>query len=165
MRYLLKQELFAWGDDFSIFDEAGNKVYFVDGHGIAIANKLSFQDLERRELAFIQQIIFTWGREYTISFKGKVFAKVSQQRLHRTKCKFFIDVPGPDDLEAEGDFYNHNYVFRRGKNVAATVSKEGLREGFGVDVVNIDDAVLLLASSIVIELISHDDANRGFLYK
>ena len=55
MRYLMKQKLFCWGDDFTIKNEAGEDVFFVDGKAFSIGNKLSFQDMQKNELAFIRQ--------------------------------------------------------------------------------------------------------------
>ena len=37
MRYLMKQKLFCWGDDFRIKNEAGQDVFFVDGRPSASA--------------------------------------------------------------------------------------------------------------------------------
>jgi uncharacterized protein YxjI len=54
MRYLMKQKLFCWGDDFSIKNEAGEDVFFVDGKAFSIGDKLSFQDMQHNELAFIR---------------------------------------------------------------------------------------------------------------
>ena len=31
MRYVMKQKLFCWGDDFTIKDDAGTDRFFVDG--------------------------------------------------------------------------------------------------------------------------------------
>ncbi len=31
MRYVMKQKLFCWGEDFCIKNEAGEEVFFVDG--------------------------------------------------------------------------------------------------------------------------------------
>lgn len=165
MRYVLKQDLFAWGDDFNIFDEQGKEVYFVDGAGIALRNQLSFLDMQKRELAYIAQTMFSWGTEYTISQGGKVVAKVSQQTLDGNRCNFFIDIPGPNDLSAEGDFYNHNYVFKRGDKTVATSTKEPTSQGFGVDIPSSEDPVLLLASAIVIDLVTRDSGSRGSLFK
>ena len=55
MRYLMKQKLFCFGDDFAIKDAAGTDRFFVDGKAFTIGNKLSFQDLNGNELAFIRQ--------------------------------------------------------------------------------------------------------------
>ena len=36
MRYVMKQKLFSWGDDFVIKDENGNEVFFVDGKAFSL---------------------------------------------------------------------------------------------------------------------------------
>jgi uncharacterized protein YxjI len=43
MRYLMKQKVFAWGDDFRIKDEGGNDMFFVDGRAFSFGKKLSFR--------------------------------------------------------------------------------------------------------------------------
>ena len=55
MRYLMKQKVFAWGDDFRIKDEGGKDMFFVDGRAFSFGKKLSFQDMSGNELAFIEQ--------------------------------------------------------------------------------------------------------------
>ncbi len=137
----------------------------MDGAGIALRNQLSFLDMEKHELAYIAQTMFSWGTEYTISQQGKVVAKVSQQTISGSRCDFFIDVPGPNDLSAEGDFYNHNYAFKRGENTVATSTKEPNSQGFGVDIPATEDPVLLLASAIVIDLVTRDSGRRSSLFR
>ena len=80
------------------------------------------------------------------------------------RCNFFIDVPGPNDLCAEGDFYNHNYAFQRGETIVARSTKEPTSQGFGVDIPGNEDPVLLLASAIVIDLVTRDSGSRGSLF-
>jgi len=55
LRYVLKQKLFAWGNDFHIRNEAGADVYFVDGKAFSLGDQLSFQDLRGTELAYIRR--------------------------------------------------------------------------------------------------------------
>jgi hypothetical protein len=38
MRYLMKQKLFAFGDDFTITDEQGNDTFFVDGRAFSFGD-------------------------------------------------------------------------------------------------------------------------------
>ena len=166
MRFVIRQQWFSWGDDFDIFDTAGQKVYFVDGHGIAIRNKLSFQDTTRKELAFIEQARLGGGTEYTLSRSGKEVARVSKQSLAGELCQFFVDVPGPDDLTARGDFYNHNYRLERSSRTAATISRPNPADrGYAVDVADGEDPVLLLAAVIIINLVSHEGGDEGEVYK
>ena len=123
MRYLMKQKIFAWGDDFTIKDEAGNDAFLVDGRAFSIGKKLSFQDMAGNELVFIRQKLLSWGPSYEISRNGELVAMVKKKHFTLFRCKFSVDVPGPDDLEAQGSFLEYDYKFTRGSKTAAEVSK------------------------------------------
>jgi uncharacterized protein YxjI len=75
------------------------------------------------------------------------------------RAKFTVDVPGPDDLEAKGDFIDHDYTFERRGREVARVSKKWFRlsDTYGVDIDQGEDDVLILAAAVVIDLVSHPD--------
>ena len=73
----MKQKMFCFGDDFVIKDESGRDVYFVDGRAFSIGDKLSFQDMQRNELAFIRQKLLSWGPTYEIYRQDELVAVVS----------------------------------------------------------------------------------------
>ncbi len=162
MRYVMKQKLFSLGDDYFIKDDSGRDVYFVDGKAMSIGKQLSFQDAERNELAFIKQTILSWGPTYEISRAGEIVAVVKQQIFSLLHHRFTIDVPGPDDLEVEGNLTDHEYVFRRGDTIVATVSKQWLTlaDTYGVEVAEGEDPVLILASTVVVDEACHPDGGR-----
>ena len=58
--YLMKQKLWALGDDFTIKDNDRQDVFFVDGKAFSIGDKLSFQDMSGNELAFISQRVLSF---------------------------------------------------------------------------------------------------------
>ena len=158
MRYQMKQKLFAWGDDFTIKDQNNQDAFFVDGKALSLGKQLSFQDMQGEELAFIKQKLLSWGPTYEIYRDGIVAAIVKKELFTFFNCKFSVDVPGPDDLSAEGDFTDHEYRFMRGESVVATVSKEWFTfaDTYGVDVYDNEDAVLILASTVVIDMACHE---------
>lgn len=162
MRYLMKQKLFCFGDDFAIKNEAGKDVFFVDGKALSFGDKLSFQDMNGNELAFIQQKVFAWGPTYEIYRDGELAAVVKKELFTFFRCKFTVDVPGPDDLEAQGSFTDMEYTFRRGNETVATVSKRwfSFSDTYGVDVAEGEDEVLILASTVVIDMVCHGDNQR-----
>ena len=41
MRYVMKQKLLSWGDDFYIRDDQGRDVFFVDGKALSFGDKRS----------------------------------------------------------------------------------------------------------------------------
>lgn len=57
------------------------------------------------------------------------------------KAKFKLDVPGPNDYEITGDFWDHEYEFLRGGDTVATVSKKhwSWADTYGVDIVADED--------------------------
>ena len=162
MRYILKQKLFSWGDDFYIRDENERDVYFVDGKAFSIGDQLSFQDLEGKELAFIKQKVLAWGRTYELFRDGVVVAVVKKELFAPFHHTFYVDVPGPDDLKAEGNFLDQEYTFSRGDKVVATVSKRWFTLGdtYGVDIADGEDDVLILASAVVVDMSCHGDGRR-----
>jgi uncharacterized protein YxjI len=143
MRYILKQKLFSWGDDFFIKDENEQDVYFVDGKAFAIGDQL-------------------WGKTYEISRGGEVVAVVKKALFAPFHHRFTVDVPGPDDLEAEGNFTDHEYTFRRGDRTVATVSKRWFAwtDTYGVDIAPGEDEVLILASAVVVDQACHPDDGK-----
>jgi len=157
MRYVMKEKLFSFGDDFYIRDENGKDVFFVDGKALSIGDKLSFQDTSGRELAFIKQKLLSFGPKYQIYRNGELWATVKKELFTFLHCRFFVDVPGPDDLEAAGDFLEHEYAFKRHGSEVATVSKKwfSLTDTYGVEIEEKEDDVLILASTVVIDQACH----------
>jgi uncharacterized protein YxjI len=162
MRYVMKQKLFCWGDDFLIKNEAGEDVFFVDGRAFSIGNKLSFQDLSGNELAFIRQKLLSWGPTYEITRGHDLLAVVKKHLFTLFRCKFTVDVPGPNDLEAQGSFLDMEYSFERGGRQVAEVSKRWFRwsDTYGVEIAERGDDVLILAATVVIDMVCHGDKSR-----
>jgi uncharacterized protein YxjI len=159
MRYIMQQKLFAWGDDFTIKDETGRDVFFVDGKAFSFGDKLSFQDMDGNELMFISQRLLSWGPTYEIWRSGQVVAVVKKQLFTFFHCKFTVDVPGPDDLDAEGDFLDHEYAFTRRGQAVARVSKQWFTwsDTYGVEINPGEDDILILAGTVVIDMACHQD--------
>jgi len=157
MRYVMKQKLFAWGNDFTIKTEDGTEVFFVDGKVFTLGDKLSFQDMQGNELVFIQQKLLSWGPTYHIYRQGELYATVKKHLFTLFRCRFTVDVPGPEDFEAAGTFLDHEYTFTRSGKVVATVSKKWFTwaDTYGVETSDDGDDVLILASTVVIDLVCH----------
>jgi len=163
MRYVLKQKFWTWGDDFRIQDADGKDVFFVDGRAFSWGDKLSFQDMEKNELAFIRQKLLAWGPTYEIEVHGRLVAVVKKKLFTLLRCKFAVDVPGPDDLEAQGSFLDHEYAFERQGREVAQVSKRWFSwtDTYGVDIVGGEDDVLILATAVVTDMVCHQESKRN----
>jgi uncharacterized protein YxjI len=163
MRYVMKQKFWSWGDDFVIRDENGHDAFRVDGRAFSWGDKLSFQDPMGNELAFIRQKLLAWGPTYEIEVHGRLVAVVKKKLFTLLRCKFIVDVPGPDDLEAQGSFLDHEYAFERQGREVAQVSKRWFSwtDTYGVDIAAGEDDVLILATAVVIDMVCHQEGKKG----
>jgi uncharacterized protein YxjI len=123
MKYQMRQKFWTLGDQFTIKDEMGNDVFFVKGRIFSIGDKLSFQDMSGNELAYISQRLLSLMPIYEIYRGDDLFAEVVKQ-LSFFRDEYVVDIPGPNDYQVSGDFWDHEYRFIRGGREVAHVSKK-----------------------------------------
>jgi len=163
MRYIMKKKLLSWGADFTIRDADGNDAFFVDGKVFSLRDKLIFQDMGGKELAVVQKKLLSFGPTYEIYHDGQLKASVKESLFTLFGHRFTVDDEnGPADLEARGNFTDHQYTFTRGGNVVAEVSESWftIADTYGVDIADGQDDVLILACSVVIERCQEEAARR-----
>ena len=162
MRYIMKEKVFCLGDDYIVRDEDGNDRFIVDGKVFTLRQRLAVQDSSGNELALIQKKLLSWGPTYEIYRGDELSAVIKKQLFTFFRCRFTVDVPGPDDLEAAGDFMDKEYSFTRGSEEVARVSKRwfSFRDTYGIETDGSTDDVLIIASAVVIDLCCHEDQNR-----
>ncbi len=153
----MKQKLLSFGDDYSIKDGNGNDCFYVDGKVFSLGDKLSFQDMQGNELAHIAQKLLSLKTTYKVYRGGKLFADVIKE-FTLFKDKFTVDIPGPNDYEVTGHFLDYEYSFKRKGREVAFVSKKffSFTDAYGIDIVDGEDDILILATAVVIDLICHD---------
>ena len=158
MRYLMRRRLFSLADDFVIKDDSGQDHFIVDAKIFSLGHRLIFRDLAGNELLTIHQRLLSFLPDYEITRAGEEVAEV-RQRLAFFGEQFTVDIPGPGDLTVHGDFWNHEYSFvaADGQTVAA-VSKQwfSFTDSYGVETMPGADDLLILACSVVIDLINED---------
>jgi uncharacterized protein YxjI len=162
MPYLMKQKILCLGDDYLIKNADGQDVFYVDGRAFSFGDKLSFQDMAGNELAYISQKLFAWGKTYEVYRAGQLFAVVKKEMFTFFHCQFTIDVPGPNDYLAEGNFLDLEYTFTRSGSLVAQVSKRffSLSDTYGIDIIPGEDDVTILAAAVVIDLCCHGDGKK-----
>ena len=162
MRSIQLPNMVANAIEVKLKDDAGTDRFFVDGKAFSLGAQLTFQDMQGQELAFIRQKVLAWGPTYEIYRHNALFAVVKKELFTLFHCRFTVDVPGPDDLEAKGDFTGHEYEFWRQSGLRATVSKQWFTwaDTYGVDIAEGEDDILILASTVVIDMACHGDHQR-----
>jgi len=118
--------------------------------------------MKGNQLAFIKQKLLSWGSTYEIYRDDRHHATVQKELFTFFKCSFVVHVDDQDDLDAEGDLSDHEYVISRTGDPIASISKQWFEwaDTYGVDIADGEDAVLILASTVAIDLSCHGDRDR-----
>lgn len=152
----MRQKFWALGDTFTIKDAQETEVFRVEGRAFSWGDKLSFQSANGRELAFIKQKLLSLKPKYELYRDGELFAVIVKE-LSLLKSRFTLDVPGPNDYVIRGSFLEHEFAFERSGAKVATVSKAyfSLTDAYGVEILEGEDEIAVLATCVVIDLVMH----------
>ena len=152
MKYALRQKLVSFGSNFTIEAENGAR-YEIKGEPITILDKLSFQDSEGTELAFIALQVERWRGFYEIQRNGRLIASVRRDtRAWFPRHRFFIEM-GDDNLEATGDALDLEFTIKRGQRQIARYTKQWFHfsDTWGIEIDdNEADHLLLLAVGVIL---------------
>ena len=154
----MQQKVFSLPKRFAIRNEQDQEVYFVNAEPFTLGNSLSFEDPQGRELLHIRRKPFALGPIYELYRGEEHVATVRKEVFTFFRCSFEIHIDGHGDLEAEGSFGHHEYVVTRGGELVAQISKSWFTwaDTYGVDIADTEDPVLILASTVVIDMCCHD---------
>lgn len=157
-RFRMRERIFAIGDDFWIEDAQGQRVFKVDGKAFRVRSTLFFEDRLGNKVYKIQEKMLRVRDSMTIYREnGEVAAKVHNALLTPLRDRWTIDIPGGESLKTQGNILNHEYRITRGRQPVASVSKRWfrIRNTYGVEVQEGEDALLVLAITVVIDLMAH----------
>jgi uncharacterized protein YxjI len=152
--YLIRERLFAIGQDSDVTDEQGRPVLRVDGKALSMRERLVLRDPDGRDVAEVRRKLVSTRPTYEVSIGGEHAARIRKKLFTPFVDRYTIDIPGPDDLELVGDLFEHEYTVRRGGAVVATVSKAyfTMRDTYAVDIDPDQDHLLILASVLALDL-------------
>lgn len=149
MNFYLKQHVFTFGDQFTIYDRNENPRFLVEGEVFSFGKKLHITDPAGNELIYIEQKLFSFLPTYYIYRNGREIAEVIKEF---TFFKQEYTINGLN-WHVTGDVFDHEYSLDDGNRTVATVSKEWFTWGDTYEI-SVDDSVepiLALAVVLVID--------------
>lgn len=157
-RYLMKQRLFALGEDFDIQDEHRRCAFHVNGKALRARDTLIFEDCSGHELYRIQEKVARLRDTMNIYRGNQVAAVIHKAAITPVRARFDINVAGQGDLTAQGNILDHEYRIEKGGRPAADVSMKWFRarDTYGVEVEPGEDPLLMLAITVGIDMLAHD---------
>ena len=162
-RYKIRQNLISIGDDFWIENEAGQRVFKVDGKVLRIRKTLVFEDAKGKKLAQIQERLLAIKDTMAIQdAEGDQIATVKKALIAPLRDRWSVNVKNGPDLDVQGNIFDHEYSITQGRNQIARISKQWFTftDTYGVEIADGQNDMLILAVAIAIDMMAHPDKKK-----
>lgn len=154
MKLYLLQEIFTFGERFTVYDENETERYYVEGEVFSFGKKLHIYNAHEEEIALLRQELFSFPPTYAVKRGDLEVAAIVKEPSFFHQA-YTVEGPG---WQVEGDFSNHEYTIQKDERLIATVSREwfSLGDSYEIDVKQDSDEVIALATALVIDAILSD---------
>jgi len=159
-RYKIRQNLISIGDDFWIENEQGRKVFKVDGKVLRIRKTLVFEDMNGNKLCQIKERLLTIKDTMVIEdSNGKDIATIKKALIAPFRDKWDVNIKNGPDLDVHGNFLDHEYTIKQGRDKVAEISKKWFRltDTYGVEIEDGQNDVIILAIAVAVDMMAHND--------
>jgi uncharacterized protein YxjI len=155
-RYIMRQRVFALGQDFYINDAAGQPVFKIDGKVRLVKEALKFRDMQGNLLYKLDEKVLRIRESFDIlKPDGALAAKVHNAIIDPLRERFTIEIPGGENMTTMGKVIWAQYDILRSGQQVAKISKQFSwigRDQYVVDVLPGQDDCLILAIAVVIDM-------------
>ncbi|MBT2493095.1 LURP-one-related family protein [Streptomyces sp. ISL-96] len=153
MKYLVRDKIFAIGDDYWIDDEHGRHAFLVDGKALRLRDTLEIKDPAGRVLITLREKMFSIRDAMTIERDDQTLATVRKKRLSLLRNHYRVSLADGTDLDVSGRVLDREFTVERDGERVAHISRKWfrLRDTYAVDVATDDpDAALLIAVAVCV---------------
>jgi uncharacterized protein YxjI len=163
MRFLVRDRLLGFGDDYWIEDDHGTKVFLVDGKAMRLRDTFELKDTHGRVLVDIRQKMFALRDTMVIERAGEPLATIRRKRLSLLRNHHRVSLLDGTELDVSGKILDREFVVEYDGELLAVISRRWLhvRETYGVDVVREDaDPALLIAVAVCVIHLSEKERDE-----
>jgi len=153
MRFLVRDRLLGFGDDYWIEDQHGTKVYLVDGKAMRLRDTFELKDTQGRVLIDIHKKMLALRDTMVIERAGDRLATIRRKRLSLLRNHYRVSLTDGTELDVSGKILDREFAVDYDGELLAQISRRWLhvRETYGVDVVRDDaDPALLIAVAVCV---------------
>ncbi|MET8970183.1 MULTISPECIES: LURP-one-related/scramblase family protein [Streptomyces] len=161
MKYLVRDKLFAIGDDYWIEDEDGRHAFLVDGKALRLRDTLELKAPDGRVLITLREKLLSLRGAMTVERDERPLATVRRKRLSLLRNHYRVTMADGTELDVSGRILDREFAVEYDGELLAHISRRWLRvrDTYAVDVVREDaDAALLIAVAVcVIRMAERED--------
>ncbi|GGX44424.1 LURP-one-related/scramblase family protein [Streptomyces chartreusis] len=154
MRFLVRDRLLGFGDDYWIEDDRGSKVFLVDGKAMRLRDTFELKDAQGNVVIDIHQKMFALRDTMVIERGGAPLATIRRKRLSLLRNHYRVALAdGSTELDVSGKILDREFAVEYDGELLAVISRRRLhvRDTYGVDVVREDaDPALLIAVAVCV---------------
>ncbi|MFI2431461.1 LURP-one-related/scramblase family protein [Streptomyces sp. NPDC018693] len=153
MRFLVRDRILGFGDDYWIEDDRGNKVFLVDGKAMRLRDTFELKDNRGQVLIDIRQKMFALRDTMLIEREDEPLARIRRKRLSLLRNHYRVSLVDGTDLDVSGKILDREFAIEYDGELLAVISRRWLtvRDTYGVDVVRDDaDPALLIAVAVCV---------------
>ncbi|MFJ8617612.1 LURP-one-related/scramblase family protein [Streptomyces clavifer] len=164
MRLLVRERLFAIGDDYWIEDADGHKVFLVDGKAMRLRDTFELKDAGGRVLVDIRQKLISLRDTMIVERDGAELAKVKRKRLSLLRNHYRVTLVDGTELDVSGKILDREFAIDYDGELLAQISRRWLtvRDTYGIDIVREDaDVPLLVAVAVCVIVLADKEKDDG----
>ncbi|MDQ1009594.1 uncharacterized protein YxjI [Streptomyces sp. V4I23] len=164
MTYLVRDKIFAIGDDYWIDDEHGRHAFLVDGKALRLRDTLELKDPSGYVLVTLRQKLLGLRDAMTIERDGAALATIRRKRLSLLRNHYRVTLADGTGLDVSGRILDREFAVEYEGELLAHISRRWLtpRDTYGVDVVREDaDAALLIAVAVCVIRMAEKEREEG----
>lgn len=153
MRFLVRERMFAIGDDYWIEDDQGHKVFLVDGKAMRLRDTFELKDQQGRVLIDFHEKILSLRDTMVIERGGEALARVKRKHLSLLRNHYRVSLVDGTELDVSGKILDREFAVDYDGELLAQISRRWLtiRDTYGVDVVRDDmDPALIIAIAVCV---------------
>jgi uncharacterized protein YxjI len=158
-RYLLREKMLTFGDDFWIENERGERIFLVDDKVLRVRDTVVIKDVHGKELLRLKKRLLRARDTMAIERDDDTVAKVKKALITPLRDRFTVELEDGGRLDVEGNILDHEYQITRDGIPVANISKRWfrVRDTYGVAVAPGQNDALVLAITVCIDhLTGHD---------
>ena len=149
MKLYIKQQAFALGDTYHVYDEYEHELYYVKAEFLTFLRHIHIYDFNNDELGVVHSC-FSLLPKYEIEIRGEIVGTITK-RFTLFDHQFAIDFNG---WYCEGDFLGWDFdIYDRYDHHIAHIAKElfHFTDHYVLDIDNQEDELYVLMLAIAID--------------
>ncbi|MFI6084397.1 LURP-one-related/scramblase family protein [Streptomyces sp. NPDC051217] len=164
MKYLVRDKIFAIGDDYWIEDEQGRQAFLVDGKALRLRDTLELKDPQGRVLVTLRQKLLSLRDAMTIERDGEPLATIRKKKLSLLRNHYRVGLADGTELDVSGRILDREFAVEYDGELLAHVSRRWfrVRETYAVDVIRDEaDPSLLIAVAVCVIRMAEKEREEG----